>query len=102
MVKSNNEQWTDKLCHDFFFKTILYFYMWPKIHVSIYFLQVLKDDSLPQYLCDQCEQDVNKYFRKINDCNDVEKKWVEQLQNQNSSHPFLMVLKVVEVSCNAF
>lgn len=64
--------------------------------------QVINDDSLPQHLCDECEQDVNKYFEKINKCNAVEKKWVEQLQNQNPSHPFLTILKLVEVSVNIY
>lgn len=53
-------------------------------------------DSLPQHICCNCLDDVNRYFAKIQRCKIVEQRWIEE--NENCHEKYVEVRKIVEVS----
>lgn len=55
-------------------------------------------DSLPQHICCNCVDDVNRYFAKIQRCKIVEKQWITKIEQNDKSHNYLKVRNIIEVS----
>ncbi|XP_055324766.1 uncharacterized protein LOC129579123 [Sitodiplosis mosellana] len=49
------------------------------------------NDPLPNRICIQCEQDVNVFYIKIKRFQTLDKKWRDEIQQTNSSHPYLQI-----------